>query len=241
MRKTKVSFHKRGDGTLPEIITIIPLKDDVVFPHLILPLDLTGEGLVKAINDATIKNEFIGVVALKYGVDSPKPNDFYEVGTAVKVVQVLEATSDNVKVLIEGVMRIKVMDYVQTEPYYKARVEEIREFTEKSETIDVLVQSVITLFKLSAMLGKTLPKDLISMIDTVNNPSILADLAAIYLELPVNEKQKLLEMIDPQKRLRVVFHYLNKEVQLKEVRGKIDEEVAKEMSKTQREIGRAHV
>ncbi|GAN32825.1 MAG: endopeptidase La [Candidatus Brocadia sp. AMX2] len=235
MRKTKVSFHKRGDGTLPEIITIIPLKDDVVFPHLILPLDLTGEGLVKAINDATIKNEFIGVVALKYGVDSPKPNDFYEVGTAVKVVQVLEATSDNVKVLIEGVMRIKVMDYVQTEPYYKARVEEIREFTEKSETIDVLVQSVITLFKLSAMLGKTLPKDLISMIDTVNNPSILADLAAIYLELPVNEKQKLLEMIDPQKRLRVVFHYLNKEVQLKEVRGKIDEEVAKEMSKTQRE------
>lgn len=235
MRKTKVSFHKRGDGTLPEIITIIPLKDDVVFPHLILPLDLTGEGLVKAINDATIKNEFIGVVALKYGVDSPKPNDFYEVGTAVKVVQVLESTSDNVKVLIEGVMRIKVMDYVQTEPYYKARVEEIREFTEKSETIDVLVQSVITLFKLSAMLGKTLPKDLISMIDTVNNPSILADLAAIYLELPVNEKQKLLEMIDPQKRLRVVFHYLNKEVQLKEVRGKIDEEVAKEMSKTQRE------
>jgi ATP-dependent Lon protease len=132
-------------------------------------------------------------------------------------------------------MRIKIVDYVQTEPYYKARVEEVREFTEKSETIDVLVQSVITLFKLSAMLGKTLPKDIISMIDTLHNPSILADLVAIYLELPVSEKQKLLEMVDPQKRLRVVFHYLNKEVQLKEVRGKIDEEVAKEMSKTQRE------
>ena len=235
MKKANFSFHKRNGGTLPEIITIIPLKNDVVFPHLILPLSLNGEGLVKAINDAVSKNEFIGIVALKYDVDLPKPNDFYEVGTAVKVVQVLESTSDNVKTLIEGMMRIKVIEYVQTEPYYKARVEEVREFTEKSETIDVLVQSVTTLFKLSAMLGKRLPKDIISMIDTINNPSILADLVAIYLELPVNEKQKLLEMVDPQKRLRVVFHYLNKEVQLKEVRGKIDEEVAKEMSKTQRE------
>jgi ATP-dependent Lon protease len=235
MKKAKVSFRKRGDGTLPEIITIIPLKNDVVFPHLILPLSLTGEELVKAINDAISKNEFIGIVALRYDVVSPKPSDFYEVGTAVKVVQVLESTSDYVDALVEGVMRIKVIDFVQTEPYHRARVEELREFTEKSETIDVLVQSVMTLFKLSAILGKTLPKEVISMIDTINNPSILADLVAIYLELPVDEKQKLLEMIDPQKRLRVVFHYLNKEVQLKEVRGKIDEEVAREMSKTQRE------
>lgn len=235
MKKTNFSFHKRNYGTLPEIITVIPLKDDVIFPHLILPLSLTGEGLVKAVNEAVSKNEFIGIVALKYDVDLPKPDDFYEFGTAAKVVRVLESTSDSVKTLIEGVVRIKVIDYVQTEPYCKARIEEVREFTEKSETIDVLVQSVITLFKLSAMLGKTLPKDVISTIDTINNPSILADLVVIYLELPVHEKQKLLEMIDPQKRLRVVFHYLNKEVQLKEVRGKIDEEVAKEMSKTQRE------
>ena len=85
------------------------------------------------------------------------------------------------------------------------------------------------------MLGKTLPKDIIPMIDNVNNPSMLADLVAIYLELSIDEKQKLLEMIDPQKRLRIVFHYLNKEVQIREVRGKIDEEVTKEMTKAQRE------
>ena len=132
-------------------------------------------------------------------------------------------------------VRIKVVEYLQTEPHYKARIEELREFTEKSETIDVLVQSVKTLFKLSAMLGKTLPKDIIPMIDNVNNPSMLADLVAIYLELSIDEKQKLLEMIDPQKRLRIVFHYLNKEVQIREVRGKIDEEVTKEMTKAQRE------
>src|SRR5574341_1736042 len=208
MKKTDFSFHKRNHGTLPEIITVIPLKEDVVFPHLILPLSLTGEGLVKAINAAVSKNEVIGIVALKYDVALPKSNDFYAVATAAKVVQIVESTTDSVKFLIEGVMRIKVMEYVQTAPYHKARVEELREFTEKSETIDVLVQSVKTLFKLSAMLGKTLPKDIISMIDNINNPSILADLVAIYLELPVDEKQKLLEMIDPQKRLRIVFHYL---------------------------------
>lgn len=235
MKKASFTVHKRADGALPEIITIIPMKDDVVFPHVILPLEVTGAGFVMAITEAVARNELIGIVTLKYDIDLPESNDFYEVGIAAKVVKVLESASDSVNALIEGVMRIKVTEYVQTKPCLKARVEELREFTEKTETVDVLVQSVITLFKLSAMLGKTLPKDIISMIDTINNPSVLADLAAVYLELPVNEKQKLLEMVDPKKRLRVVFQYLNKEVQLKEVRGKINEEVAKEMSKTQRE------
>ena len=234
-KKAKFSFHRRDDGILPEIISIIPLKDDVVFPHLIRPLSLSGEETVKALNEAISRNELIGIVALKYDVDSPKHTDFYDVGTAAKIVQVFESTSDNIKFLVEGVVRIKVVEYLQTEPHYKARIEELREFTEKSETIDVLVQSVKTLFKLSAMLGKTLPKDIIPMIDNVNNPSMLADLVAIYLELSIDEKQKLLEMIDPQKRLRIVFHYLNKEVQIREVQGKIDEEVAKEMTKAQRE------
>ncbi len=234
-KKAKFSFHRRDDGILPEIISIIPLKDDVVFPHLIRPLSLSGEETVKALNEAISRNELIGIVALKYDVESPKHTDFYDVGTAAKIVQVFESTSDNIKFLVEGVVRIKVVEYLQTEPHYKARIQELREFTEKSETIDVLVQSVKTLFKLSAMLGKTLPKDIIPMIDNVNNPSMLADLVAIYLELSIDEKQKLLEMIDPQKRLRIVFHYLNKEVQIREVQGKIDEEVAKEMTKAQRE------
>jgi ATP-dependent Lon protease len=234
-KKAKFSFHRRDDGILPEVISIIPLKDDVVFPHLIRPLSLSGEETVKALNEAISRNELIGIVALKYDVESPKHTDFYDVGTAAKIVQVFESTSDNIKFLLEGVVRIKVVEYLQTEPHYKARIEELREFTEKSETIDVLVQSVKTLFKLSAMLGKTLPKDIIPMIDNVNNPSMLADLVAIYLELSIDEKQKLLEMIDPQKRLRIVFHYLNKEVQIREVQGKIDDEVAKEMTKAQRE------
>jgi len=234
-QKAKFSFHRGDDGILPEVISIIPLKDDVVFPHLIRPVSLSGEETVKALNEAISRNELIGIVALKYDVESPKHTDFYDVGTAAKIVQVFESTSDNIKFLVEGIVRIKVVEYLQTEPHYKARVEELREFTEKSETIDVLVQSVKTLFKLSAMLGKTLPKDIIPMIDNVNNPSMLADLVAIYLELSIDEKQKLLEMIDPQKRLRIVFHYLNKEVQIREVQGKIDEDVAKEMTKTQRE------
>ncbi|MDO8139872.1 MAG: endopeptidase La [Candidatus Brocadiales bacterium] len=234
-KKAKFSFHRRDDGILPEIVSIIPLKDDVVFPHLIRPLSLSGEETVKALNEAVSRNELIGIVALKYNVESPKHTDFYDIGTAAKIVQVFESTPDNIKFLVEGIVRIKVIEYLQTEPHYKARVEELREFTEKSETIEVLVQSVKTLFKLSAMLGKTLPKDIIPMIDNVNNPSMLADLVTIYLELSVDEKQKLLEMIDPQKRLRIVFHYLNKEVQIREVQGKIDEEVAKEMTKTQRE------
>ena len=236
MKKAEFSFHKREEITLPEIINIIPVKDEVFFPHLIRPLSITEDGLVKSINESISKNELIGIIALKYNVESPKHTDFYDVGTTAKVVRVFESSPYNIKIIVEGMMRIRVLEYIQTEPYYKARVEELREFTEKSETVDVLVQSVKTLFKLSAMLGKALPKEVIPMIDNINNPSILADLVAIYLELSVDEKQKLLEMIDPQKRLRVVFHYLNKEVQVREVQGKINEDVAKELSKTQREF-----
>lgn len=234
-KKTRFSFHQRNTIALPESITVIPLRNEVVFPHLIHPLSLVGEELVKAIHDVVSQNTLVGIVTLRYGVESPKPADFYDIGTASRIVQVLESTFDRMEILIEGEIRMKITEFLPTEHYYKARVEELREFVERSETVDVLIQSVRTLFKMSAMLGKTLPKDIFPVIDEVNNPSVLSDLAAVYLELPLDEKQKLLEMVDPQKRLKVVFHYLNKEVQFREVRGKIDEEVAKEMGKSQRE------
>ncbi|MBM4053291.1 MAG: endopeptidase La [Planctomycetes bacterium] len=236
MEKATFTLHRSDNGSpLPESIRIIPVKEDIVFPRLVRSLELNEKGLVKAINEAHAKKEYIGIVVLKYHVASPNPEDFYDVGTAAKVVRIFESSSDNIKCLVEGIARIKITEYTQTEPYCMAKVEELREFTEKSETVEVLIQSVKTLFKLSAMLGKSLPKDIIPMIDTINNPSIMADLVTVYLDLHIDEKQKLLEMVDPQKRLRIVFHYLNKDVQVREVKGKINDEVAKEMSKAQRE------
>ncbi len=235
MEKSKFSVHKREYETLPETMMVVPLRGDVMFPHVVRQLNLIGEGITKAVTDAVSHDEFICIVTLRYDVESPKANDLYDVGTAVKIAEVSEANQEGVKIIVEGVARVKLLELVKTGTCYKARVEELREFTEKSETIDVLIQSVKTLFKLSAMLGKTLPKDIIPLVDTINNPSILADLSAVFAEMPADEKQKLLEMVDPKKRLRVVFQHLNKEVQLREVRGKIDEDVAKEMTKAQRE------
>jgi len=236
MKRPTFSPHRRKDETpLPDIIRIIPVKEDIVFPHLVRPLEINGDGNVNAISGAYLDNEYIGIVVLKYGVVLPKPEDFYTIGTASKVIEIFESSTENIKFLTEGVMRVKITEYVQTKPYYKAHVEELREFTEKTESINILMQSVKTLFKLSAILGKSLPKDIIPMIDNINNPSILADLVSVYLDLHIDEKQKLLEMIEPQKRLQIVFHYLNKDVQVREIKGKIDEEVAKEMSKAQRE------
>ncbi|MCF6150479.1 MAG: endopeptidase La [Candidatus Kuenenia sp.] len=236
MEKATFTLHRSDDSSpLPQSIRIIPVKDDIVFPRLVRSIELRGKGLAQAITEAHAKNEFIGIVVLKYHVTSPKPEDFYDTGTAAKVIRIFESTPNNIKCLVEGIARIKITEYIKTDPYYTAKVEELREFTEKSETIDVLIQSVKTLFKLSAMLGKSLPKEIIPMIDTINNPSIMADLVTVYLDLHIDEKQKLLEMVDPQKRLRIVFHYLNKDVQEREVKGKINDEVAKEMSKAQRE------
>src|SRR3989304_6445226 len=98
-KKAKFSLHRRDDGVLPEVISIIPLKDDVVFPHLIRPLSLSGAETVKALNEAISRNDLIGIVALKYDVESPKPTDFYDVGTAAKIFQVFASTSANKKFL----------------------------------------------------------------------------------------------------------------------------------------------
>jgi ATP-dependent Lon protease len=233
----KFMLHKTTDITIPDTLKIIPIENDVMFPHLVRPLIVGGEKGIRAVKDASSKDNLVGIVTQKKpSSKEPEPEDLYLIGTAAIIGHVFEISTKKAKILLEGLSRIKIIEFVQTEPYLIAKVEEIREFSEKSEITDVLLQSVKTLFKMSVIWGKTMPKEVLSIIDTVNNPSTMADMVAVYLDISVEKRQLLLETIDPQKRLKMVFRQLNSEVQLQEVKGKIDEDVAKEMSKTQREF-----
>ncbi|MGR3310679.1 MAG: LON peptidase substrate-binding domain-containing protein, partial [Candidatus Brocadiales bacterium] len=232
----KFDFLRTLNKEILDELGIIPLKDDVILPHIVSPIKCDGGREIRAINDALATDRLVGFVTQKNSkVDEPTPEDLYSIGTIAKIRQVIEILPNRARITVEGQARIRIIEYTQSDPFYKAKVEEIREFVESSEVVDVLLQTVKTLLKLSVILGKTFPREILARIDSINNPSILTDLVALYLDLTVEERQNILETIDPQKRLRIVFQHLNKDVQLREVKGTIDEEVAKEVSKTQRE------
>ena len=114
VEKAKFSVHKREYEALPETMSVVPLKGDVMFPHVVRQLHLVGKGITKAITDAVSHNEFICVVTMRYDVETPKANDLYEVGTAAKIAEVSEANQDGVKIIVEGVARVKVLELTQT-------------------------------------------------------------------------------------------------------------------------------
>ena len=231
-----VSLSEKNEKVvIPEELPILHSKN-VVFPYMVIPLFFSRKKDIEAINSSMMGDHLIGLVAQKKEeVEDPRIDDLYGIGTAVQVLQIMKLPDGNVKVLVEGLSRIKITEYIQEEPYLIARVENLREFQEKTLLVEALMSSIIALFKICVSLGRGLPEDVIETIDKVGNPARLADLIGVYLELKLNEQQELLETVDPQERLKKVFLFLNKEVQLLQVKGKIQSEVTKELGKTQRE------
>ncbi|OGW06243.1 MAG: endopeptidase La [Nitrospinae bacterium RIFCSPLOWO2_01_FULL_39_10] len=221
---------------IPLQIPILPIKDTVIFPLMISPIFFFRVKDKMAIEDAMRGDHLVGVLVQKdKHVENPVSKDLYSIGTTVKILQIVKLEDGGVKILVEGIGRIKIINYIREEPYPIAEIEELREFYEKNSFTDALIQSINTIFKTVVAVGRPLPNDVMAMIEKIDNPARLADLICVYLSLDVVEQQKILEIVDPLERLSRVFIYLNKEVQMLQIREKIQSEVAKELSKTQRE------
>ena len=224
------------DINIPKELIILPLKDMVVFPFMMLPLFISRKGHIDAVNRAMLDSRVIGLLTQKDGnKDDPASSDLYKIGTAVNIKQLVELPDGEVKVLVQGLGRIKVEEFTQEKPFIKARVEVVTEFHEKNSAIDALVQSVNALFRLALSLGRPLPEDVMSMIDKIDNAARLGDLIAVYLPLKVEDAQDILETFDPLERLKKAFVLLNNEVSSLQLQTKIRKDVTKELGKTQRE------
>ena len=221
---------------IPGELYVLPTKDSVIFPAMVLPIFLTREDDIAVINKAMLGDHMVVMVAQKDpSVDTPSPEDLYMVGTPTKIIQMVKLPEGGVKILVEGVARVKIVEYFREEGHLKGKVEEMREFYERTIIVDALVQSVIALFKVALAIGRPLPVDVLKLIDKIENPARLADLIAVYLALKLEEQQEILETADPLERIKKVFVFLSREVQMLQVRGKIQSDVAKEMSKSQKE------
>ena len=220
----------------PRELIVLPVRDMVVFPYMVIPLFFNSKLSIDAINKSLLDNHLVALVSQKdSSIEDPSVADLYEVGTAASIKQVVNLPDGGVKILIEGLYRVKITSFSNTEPLIIARVEMVQEFQEKSLVIDALVQSVNAMFKLALTLGRPLPEDVMSMIEKIDNPARLADLIAVYLPLSVEEAQDILETFDPLERIKKAFIHLNEDVKNLQLKTKVQQDVAKEMGKNQKE------
>ncbi|MEW6375707.1 MAG: endopeptidase La [Thermodesulfobacteriota bacterium] len=221
---------------IPNELPILPLRGTVLYPDLILPIMVGRKKSVKLVDDAMDSDRIIGVITQKRSeIEDPKENDLYLVGVAALILRMIRELDGSQRVIVQGVSRIKVKEYIQREPYFKARSEVMEEAYEQGVEIDALMMNLKNLFQRAVELAPYLTAELGTMVNNVKSPAILADLIASNLNLSTPEKQGILETFDIRERLTKVHLFLNKEVQVLELGNKIQSQVKEDMDRTQRE------
>ncbi|WP_419799833.1 endopeptidase La [Terasakiella sp.] len=225
-------FENNSDGTYP----VLPLRDIVVFPHMIVPLFVGREKSVRALEDVMKEDKQILLVAQKNATDDdPNADDIYEVGTVSTVLQLLKLPDGTVKVLVEGGRRARIDEYTQTEDFFQARVSEVEEDEGITEEVEALGRSVVTQFEQYVNLNKKVPPEVMVSINQIEGSGKLADTVASHLALKISEKQELLEMPAVVDRLERVFSFMETEIGVLQVEKKIRNRVKRQMEKSQRE------
>src|SRR2546426_157411 len=221
-------------------LSILPVRDTVLFPNAILPLTVGRESSLKLINDLGEKEDkFIGVVAQRDPrVDNPQPVDLYQIGTAAYIHKIIKLPSQSLFIFVEGLQRIAVEEVIQQEPYLRARVKPLNDVVpgEKQPDFDALVRSVTSLFQQVVQLSPMLSDDLQTVVMNIDDPGRLTDFIAANLpSLSSTEKQELLESLDLRGRLERLNRQLAREVELQQLRSKIQSDVQDQVTQSQRE------
>ncbi|MDE1151185.1 MAG: endopeptidase La [Micavibrio sp.] len=215
---------------------VLPLRDIVVFPHMIVPLFVGREKSVKALESAMADNKQVLLVTQKSAQqDDPTAGDLYNIGTLGTVLQLLKLPDGTVKVLVEGQKRAKILAYTDRPEYFEATAEIIEEKTVTGEAIEGLSRACVSQFDQYVKLNKKIPPEIITSIGQIDNPNKLADTVASHLSLKIPDRQKLLEITSVAERLEQIFAFMEGEISVLEVEKRIRGRVKRQMEKTQRE------
>jgi ATP-dependent Lon protease len=218
------------------IFPVLPLRDIVVFPHMIVPLFVGREKSVRALEDVMKDDKKILLVTQKNaGDDDPKPDDIYSVGTVGTVLQLLKLPDGTVKVLVEGTQRAAISGFSENENFFEARAELLLDSDENSEEHEALARSVISQFEQYIKLNKKIPPEVLVSLNQIEESSKLADTVASHLALKISEKQDLLELPTITERLEREYSLMEAEIGVLQVEKRIRNRVKRQMEKTQRE------
>ena len=234
---TKMKSGPENPVEVPEIISILPLRNSVLFPGSIIPIDVGRRKSVRLVEEAISKERpVIGILTQKDArTEDPGENDMFRVGCAARILKVIKLAKDNFSVILQGVARIKIGEYLQHDPFINARVSATPDPTISDVELDALVMNLKDIAKRVIKLMPELPKEAAALVDSVSEPGQLADLITSNLELQVDEKQDVLETFDLKARMRKVLQFLSRQLEVLKVREKINTQVQEEMGRNQRE------
>ncbi len=222
---------QRGD-----LYPVLPLRDIVVFPHMIVPLFVGRDKSVRALEDVMQDDKQILLVAQKNAAqDDPTPGDIYSVGTIGTVLQLLKLPDGTVKVLVEGGQRTRITRYTDNKDFFQAYAEIVEEKPGDPKEVEALSRTVVSQFEQYIKLNRKIPPEVLVSINQIDEPAKLADTVASHLSLKIPEKQELLEYANISERLEKIYAHMESEIGVLQVEKRIRGRVKRQMEKTQRE------
>ncbi len=229
---SKNSTTQTEQVTLP----LLPLRDLIIFPHMMMPLFVGRDRSIKALEEAMTNQTDIILVAQKDAkTNSPEPKDIYSIGTVGSIIQLLRLPDGTVKVLVEGKGRVRIDEYVNQDQFYTAKATILEEIEAAPLETQALVRSVKTTFENYVKLNKRIPPEILMRVSSIEEASELADIVVAQLNLKIEDKQKLLEVIDPGSRLEELLNIMTGEIEILEVEKRIRSRVKKQMEQSQKE------
>ncbi|MEN8132013.1 MAG: endopeptidase La, partial [Pseudomonadota bacterium] len=218
-------------------VPVLPLRDVVVYPHMVTPLFVGREKSVKALDAAMASNKRILLVAQQSAeLDNPSTDEIHRVGTLSTILQLLKLPDGTIKVLVEGSERARVERYIETEDFFTADISLLKSSTQTSDQeLDVLARSIMNLFDQYVKLNKKVPPEILTSLAGIDEPARLADTIAAHMSLKLDEKQKVLEINDVKERLEHLMSLIESELDVLNIEKRIRGRVKQQMEKSQRE------
>ncbi len=217
-------------------LAMLPLRGLIVFPNMVIHLDVGRQRSMKALDEAMLQENQIILVAQKEAkTNEPEIEDLYRIGTIANIKQTLKLPGGTLRVLVEGLHRVRIDEFLQTEPFFKVRITEFDPEEDKTKEVEALMRHVLEQFEQYIKLSKKIPPEVFHSVSEIEEPGHLTDGIAANLSLKLEQKQELLEVLQPQARLEKLAEILSQEMEILELEKKINLRVRKQMEKTQKE------
>ena len=237
---TQINGEGEGHPPIPEELSLLPLRDTVIFPVLVAPIAVGRENSIKLVDEAVSGGDrIIGVVAMKdSSVENPTAADIHPMGVAV-IVRMMAKVPDGIRMIVQGVARIQIQQITSEEPYLKARVKVLDAKTEIAAEdkveIEALKRSIGELFRKTVALSSNMPDELAGLSTSIDDPAVMTDLIAAHSPISAEDKQRILETVNLKERMNLLLTLMTSEVQVLELGSKLQSQVSSEINKTQRD------
>ena len=220
---------------IPSRIPVLPLRDAVAFPHILNPMAITLPRNIKLVDDALNSDKIIGLVLQKGEEEFPSPENLYRVGTAGVIFRMFRLPDGSLRILVKGLERFRIREFVSNDPYYVAEIEILKEFVKKDLELEALAKDIVKVYQELVNLSPYLPEELSAVVMNIEDPARLADFIATNTKMETEQRQEILETLDVKERLKKILAILTKELDVLKLGEELRNKIKNEMEKAQRE------